>query len=213
MGLDAPPMGKVSNNQLDKAKTQSQSITAILNLPNLITGLRILLIPVFVAFFITPSPTRSQWSALIFVLASATDLLDGYVARKMEQITSLGKLLDPIADKLLVISALILLVGFQRAPALLAILLICRETAITGLRVIAAERGIIIPAERLGKLKTFLQVVAITILILDPSLLSVLGPVDFHSLGQILLWVSLVLALVSATQYFYRFTIQIRQKG
>ena len=200
-------------NKSGTRNTQSQPLPSALNLPNLITGLRILLIPVFLLLFMTPSPTRSQWAALVFVLASATDLLDGYIARKMEQITSLGKLLDPIADKLLVISALILLVAFERAPALLAILLISRETVITGLRVIASERGIIIPAERLGKFKTFLQVVAVTILILDHTLLPTLGRIDLHSWGRILLWLSLALALASAGQYFYRFATQIRRKG
>ena len=200
-------------NKSGTPNTQSQLIPSVLNLPNLITGLRILLIPVFLLLFMTPSPTRSQWAALVFVLASATDLLDGYIARKMEQITSLGKLLDPIADKLLVISALILLVAFQRVPALLAILLVCREMAITGLRLIASERGIIIPAERLGKFKTFLQIVAVTILILDPSLLPSLGRIDLHDWGRILLWSSLVLALASAGQYFYRFSAHIRRKG
>jgi CDP-diacylglycerol--glycerol-3-phosphate 3-phosphatidyltransferase len=202
-----------SVNKSGTPNTQSQSIPSVLNLPNLITGLRILLIPVFLFLFMTPSPTRSQWAALVFVLASATDLLDGYIARKMEQITSLGKLLDPIADKLLVISALILLVAFERAPVILVILLVCREMAITGLRVIASERGIIIPAERLGKLKTFLQVVAVTLLILDPSLLPALGNSSLHDWGRILLWSSLGLALASAGQYFYRFAEQIRQKG
>ena len=187
---------------------------ALLNLPNLLTTLRILLIPVFLLLFYTSSTIRSQWAAFIFLLASATDLLDGYMARKMEQITRLGKLLDPIADKLLVISALILLVEFQRVTAILAILLIGREMAITGLRVIASDHGIVIPVERLGKFKTFLQVVAITLLILDPSFLSALtalgGGFDLHNLGRILLWASLILALVSAGQYFYKFSKQIQ---
>lgn len=184
----------------------------LINLPNLITTLRIVLIPVFLALFIIPSPRRSEWAALIFVLASATDLLDGYVARRMEQITRLGKLLDPIADKLLVISALVLLVGYQRVPALLAILLIGREMAITGLRVIAANHGVSIPVERLGKFKTFLQVVAITTLILDRSLLSIPGGYDLHDLGRLLLWGSLLLALVSAGQYFHKFNKQIQRR-
>ena len=189
----------------------------LLNLPNLLTSLRIFLIPVFLLLFLTPSPTRSQWAALIFLIAAATDLLDGYMARKMEQITRLGKLLDPIADKLLVISALILLVEFQRVPAILAILLIGREMAITGLRVIATDHGIVIPVERLGKFKTFLQVVAITLLILDSSLLSPLssfgGGIDPHVWGRILLWGSLILALVSAVQYFYKFSKQIQGRN
>ncbi|MGH7273031.1 MAG: CDP-diacylglycerol--glycerol-3-phosphate 3-phosphatidyltransferase [Nitrospiria bacterium] len=189
----------------------------LLNLPNLLTSLRIFLIPVFLLLFLTPSPIRSQWAALIFLIASATDLLDGYMARKMEQITRLGKLLDPIADKLLVISALILLVEFHRVPAILAILLIGREMAITGLRVIATDHGIVIPVERLGKYKTFLQVVAITLLILDSSFLSPLSSlgrgIDPHDWGRILLWGSLILALISAGQYFYRFSKQIQRRN
>lgn len=194
------------------SSTPDKEGAILFNLPNMITFLRILLIPVFLVFFMTPSPVRSQWAALIFVLASATDLLDGYVARKMELVTRLGKLLDPIADKLLVISAVILLVAFHRVPAILAILLIGREMAITGLRVIASDQGILIPAERLGKFKTFLQVVSITMLILDSSLVSTLGGMGLHDLGRILLWASLVLALTSAGQYFYRFSTQIRYK-
>jgi CDP-diacylglycerol--glycerol-3-phosphate 3-phosphatidyltransferase len=160
----------------------------------------------------TPSPVRSQWAALIFVLASATDLLDGYVARKMKLVTRFGKLLDPIADKLLVISAVILLVEFHRVPAILAILLIGREMAITGLRIIATDQGILIPAERLGKFKTFLQIVSITMLILNASFVPAIDDTDLHDLGRILLWVSLILSLTSAGQYFYRFSAQMRHR-
>lgn len=206
-------------NRSSAPHTQNQSYpaagrgeSALLNVPNLITAVRILLIPVFVILFMTPSSTRSLWAAMIFVLASATDLLDGYVARKMEQITRLGKLLDPIADKLLVISAVILLVGLHRVPAILAILLIGREMAITGLRVIASDQGLVIPVERLGKLKTFLQVVSITMLILQPSVLPRMGTTDLHDWGRILLWCALILSLTSAGQYFYRFAKQLRQQ-
>ncbi len=202
MGLDASSVGKIMREG-----------TIFLNLPNLITTLRILLIPVFLIFFMTPSPIRSLWAALIFILASATDLLDGYVARKMKLVTRFGKLLDPIADKLLVISAVILLVAFHRVPAILAILLIGREMAITGLRVIATDQGILIPAERLGKFKTFLQIVSITMLILNSSLVPAIGRIDLHDLGRILLWVSLALSLTSAGQYFYRFSSQVRHRN
>ena len=195
------------------SSTANREGAILLNLPNLLTSLRILLIPVFLIFFMTPSPVRSQWAALIFILASATDLLDGYVARKMKLVTRFGKLLDPIADKLLVISAVILLVAFHRVPAILAILLIGREMAITGLRVIAIDQGILIPAERLGKLKTFLQIVSITMLILDSSWVPTIGGIDLHDLGRILLWASLVLSLTSAGQYFYRFGSQIRHRN
>lgn len=194
------------------ARVSSERGWFLQNLPNLITVLRIALIPFFLAVFITPSPVRSLWAAIIFIIASATDLLDGYVARKMEQVTRLGKLLDPIADKLLVISALILLVQFQRVHAILAILIIGRETAITGVRVIAANQGIIIQAERMGKFKTFLQVMAIILLILDPAFFTALGGIDYHPWARIILWISLVLGLVSAGQYFYRFTQEIRRR-
>ena len=105
-----------------------------LNLPNFITLVRILLIPVFVMLFFTPTPDRSLSAAFVFVVAAITDLLDGYIARRTGQVTKLGKLLDPIADKLLVLSALILLVNIDRVSALVAILVIAREVAVTGVR-------------------------------------------------------------------------------
>src|SRR5574342_1135473 len=105
-----------------------------LNVPNVITLVRILLIPVFVALFITPTPDRSLSAAVIFVIAAVTDMLDGYIARRTGQVTKLGKLLDPIADKLLVLSALILLVNIDRISALVALLIIARELAVTGIR-------------------------------------------------------------------------------
>lgn len=197
--------------RLDNTAAPNTSVHPI-NLPNLITGLRILLIPVFLFLFLTPTPTRALWAAIVFVLASTTDLLDGYIARKMEQVTSLGKLLDPIADKLLVLSALVLLVQFQRVPAFLAILLIGREMTITGLRLIAANQGLIIPAERLGKFKTFIQVVSITLLILDESHSPAIVGMDIHDWGRVLLWISVILAYLSAVQYFQKFIHQIRQR-
>ena len=172
----------------------------VLNFPNFLTLLRIGLIPVFLLIFADPTPSRSLWAAFVFILASTTDLLDGYMARKMEQVTRLGKLMDPIADKLLIISAVVLLVASQRVPALLAILLIGREMAITGLRAIGSRQGIQIPVERLGKYKTFLQVIGVTLLILDVSFL------NLHHEGRLLLWASVILGLVSGTQYFLRFT-------
>ncbi len=124
-----------------------------LNLPNLITLTRILLIPVFVLLFVTPTPDRSLTAAIVFVVAAFTDLLDGYLARRNGQVTTLGQLLDPIADKLLVLSALILLVNVDRVSALVAILIIAREVAVTGIRAIAAGEGMVIVAETLGKYK------------------------------------------------------------
>src|SRR5262245_63848087 len=119
-----------------------------LNLPNFITLVRILLIPVFVLLFFTPTADRSLSAAVVFVVAAITDLLDGYIARRTGQVTKLGKLLDPVADKLLVLSALILLLNIDRVSALAAILIIAREVAVSGIRAIAAGEGVIIAAER-----------------------------------------------------------------
>jgi CDP-diacylglycerol--glycerol-3-phosphate 3-phosphatidyltransferase len=182
-----------------------------LNLPNLITLARILLIPVFVILFSTPTPDRSLNAAIIFVIAAVSDLLDGYIARRTGQVTTLGKLLDPIADKLLVLSALILLVNIDRVSALVAILVIAREVAVTGIRAIAAGEGMIIPAETTGKYKMALQVVAITFLILEGTSLAELG--NLHLAGMATLYLSLVLGYVSGGQYVWSFWKQVVAKG
>ena len=182
-----------------------------LNVPNVITLLRILLIPVFVMLFVTPTPDRSLIAAVVFVIAAVTDLLDGYVARRTGQITKLGKLLDPIADKLLVLSALILLVNVDRVSALIAILVIAREVAVTGIRAIAASEGMIIVAETTGKYKMALQVVAITMLILEGTTLSDLG--NLHLAGSVTLYLSLVLGYLSGGLYVWSFWKQVIAKG
>ncbi len=182
-----------------------------LNLPNLLTLTRILLIPVFVILFATPTPDRSLSAAVIFAVAAVTDLLDGYLARRSGQVTALGKLLDPIADKLLVLSALILLVNVDRVSALVAILIIAREVAVTGVRAIAASEGMIIAAETTGKYKMALQVVAIVLLILEGTGLAELG--NMHLAGTVTLYLSLVLGYVSGGQYVWNFWKQVVAKG
>jgi len=180
------------------------------NLANLLTFSRILLIPVFVVLFATPTPERSLAAALVFVVAAVTDLLDGYVARRTGQITRLGKLLDPIADKLLVLSGLILLVQFDRVAALVAIVIIAREVAVTGVRAIAASEGVVLAAETIGKWKMALQVIAIVLLILEESL----SPWTWllHQAGTAFLYTALVLALVSGGQYCTSFWRQVASK-
>jgi CDP-diacylglycerol---glycerol-3-phosphate 3-phosphatidyltransferase len=182
-----------------------------LNLPNFITLARILLIPVFVVLFATPTPNRSLSAGLVFVVAAVTDLLDGYLARRNGQVTTLGKLLDPIADKLLVLSALILLVNVDRVSALVAILIIAREVAVTGIRAIAAGEGMVIAAETTGKYKMALQVVAIMLLILEGTFLSDLGNLHLAGIGT--LYLSLVLGYVSGGQYVWGFWKQVVAKG
>ncbi len=182
-----------------------------INLPNVLTLVRILLIPVFVMLLLDPTPDRSLAAAIVFVIAAVTDLLDGYVARKTGQITKLGRLLDPIADKLLVLSALILLVQVDRVTALVAILIIAREVAVTGLRAIAASEGMIMSAEVTGKYKMALQVVAIVLLLLDGTVVEVIG--NLHLAGIVTLYLSLILGYVSGAQYVWSFWRQVGAKG
>jgi CDP-diacylglycerol--glycerol-3-phosphate 3-phosphatidyltransferase len=165
-----------------------------MNLPNLITSIRIGLVPLFVLFFYWPSLMLPILPASVFLAASLTDLLDGYLARRRSEITKLGIIMDPVADKLLVVSALILLVSSGRVPAWMAIVIIGREIAVTALRAVAASEGVIIRAERGGKWKVGFQVAAVFLLILRQ---------DF--LGIVLLWGAMVLALLSAYSYFVQF--------
>lgn len=181
-----------------------------LNFPNLITVIRILLIPLFVAVFTSPTPNRSLSAACIFMFAACTDFLDGYLARRTGQVTLLGKLLDPIADKLLVLSALILLVNVNRVSALIAILIIAREVTVTGIRALAAGEGLVISAEKMGKYKMVLQILGITFLILEDTSVATLA--NFHLAGIITLYVSLVFSYVSGCQYVQSFWKQVNAK-
>ena len=192
------------------ALKQADSIANI-NLPNFLTVVRILLIPVFVVLFSDPTPDRSLAAAIVFVVAAVTDLLDGYLARRHSQITRLGRLLDPIADKLLVLSGLILLVQFDRVAAIVAILIIAREVAVTGVRAISAAQGLIIEAETTGKYKMVVQVVAIVFLLLEDGIL----PAAWypHEIGTGLLYVALALALYSGNRYLWSFWQQSSTKG
>lgn len=177
-----------------------------LNLPNALTLSRLCLIPVFVALAaLEDTPTIALVTAAVFGLASLTDWLDGYMARRRHQITDLGKLLDPVADKLLVLAALVVLVEAGRAPGWLVILLLAREFAVTALRAVAAMGGQVIPAERLGKLKMGAQTVAVLVLILEPAL-----PAWSHPVGLALLIVATILALLSASQYALAYSRSFR---
>jgi CDP-diacylglycerol--glycerol-3-phosphate 3-phosphatidyltransferase len=167
--------------------------TLKLNLPTILTLSRIVLIPVFV-FTVYVHPV---FGAFVFGIASLTDFLDGYLARRSGQITKFGIILDPIADKFLVISALIVLVDMNRLDAWIAIVIIVREFLVTGLRVVALSKDIVIAAEIGGKIKTTLQIIAILCLILMSSI----SFIDLYPAGRALIWVSLVLSLVSGVRY------------
>lgn len=191
------------------AKYEAQATNV--NLPNFLTLSRILLIPVFVLVFSSPTPGRSLAAAIVFAVAAITDLLDGYLARRRSQVTKLGRLLDPIADKLLVLSALILLVQYDRVGALVAILMIGREVAVTGVRAIAAAQGIVIAAETTGKYKMAAQVVAVVLLILEDSIVPTTW--NLHVAGAAVLYVALALAFISGGRYLMSFWRQVSMKG
>jgi CDP-diacylglycerol--glycerol-3-phosphate 3-phosphatidyltransferase len=171
--------------------------TLRLNLPTVLTLSRIVLIPVFV-FTVYPHPLLGT---LVFAIASLTDSLDGYFARRSGQVTKFGIILDPIADKFLIISALIVLVDMERLPAWIAITLIVRDFLVTGLRVVALSKDIIIPAELGGKLKTTLQISAILCLILMRTITFV----DLYDIGIMLISAALVLSIVSGIRYTITF--------
>lgn len=186
-----------------------------MNLPNTLTVARIFLVPLLVSVLLTKFEGRlvMGWpvelvAGAIFGLASLTDWLDGYLARRRKQVTWVGQVLDPIADKLLISATLVSLVQLDLAPAWMVAVIIGREFAITGLRSIAYARGLAMPASPLGKLKMVSQVVAILLLILGWERMPVL-----LQLGQIALWVVLATAVVSAIDYYRRFQMAFPRSG
>jgi CDP-diacylglycerol--glycerol-3-phosphate 3-phosphatidyltransferase len=164
------------------------------NLPNFLTVLRILLVPVVVVALLAETPNGDALAAAVFVVAAVTDGLDGYIARSRGAVTTFGKLMDPLADKMLVTAALVALVSLNRLAAWVAMVIISREFAVSGLRMIAAEQGVVIPASWLGKLKTILQVAAILALIAFQS-----TPVAV----DVLLYLAVAATIVSGADYFF----------
>ncbi len=169
--------------------------------PNLLTGARIAAVPVVVLLLCFPGRWASFLGALCFLLAGATDFLDGFLARRHRLVSRLGKFMDPLADKLLVSAALIMLIPMGRVPAWMAFLIVGRELAVTGLRGLAAAEGIILAPDRWAKAKTLLQMAALTALILHYPYVGL----DFHELGMVLLWLALIATLASGVSYFWLF--------
>ena len=168
------------------------------NLPNTLSVLRLVFIPVIVICLYFPGRLGSFLAALFFGAAAITDLLDGFYARKHKEITSLGKFLDPLADKLLVSVTMIMLITLNRIPALIVILIIAREMAVTGLRGIAVVEGTVIAAHSLGKYKTIFQAVSLICLCLHYEYLHI----DFHVVGMVFLWAALLFTMWSGWVYF-----------
>jgi CDP-diacylglycerol--glycerol-3-phosphate 3-phosphatidyltransferase len=193
-----------------------------MNIPNLLSLARILMVPVLVVVLMTRVTNHEVIGVVVFWIASITDALDGYLARRWKQVTTLGKLLDPLADKLLVAGALISLVELNLAPAWITFIILAREFAVTGLRGIASEEGMTIPAGTVGKWKMGFQVAAISCLILGPRLdywlyewthrdifhffIQLNRPYSFFwGMGVLLLWMAVILAIWSAISYFHGF--------
>lgn len=163
--------------------------------------MRIGMAPVLVVLLSSPGETLSIVSTIIFILVCITDWLDGYLARRMGVITPLGKFLDPLADKLLITTAFIMLIPLGRVPAWVVALMISREIAVTGLRAIASNMGIVIAASRLGKYKTIAQIVCLVPLMLHYPFLGV----GFQTIGTVLLGIAFILTMWSGIDYFVKF--------
>lgn len=168
-----------------------------MNLPNKLTMFRVILIPFFIVFLLVPVTPYDKWIALsIFIVASLTDLLDGKIARKYNLVTNFGKFMDPLADKLLVCSALICLIELDRIPSWMVILIIAREFVISGFRLIAADNGVVIAASYFGKFKTTFQMLAVCLMIADIPALSLVT--------DIVLWAAVVLTVISLADYLIK---------
>ena len=183
-----------------------------MNLPNALTLLRIFFVPLLVVVLLTREPNVELagvnvrfevWGVLILLLAALTDWADGYFARKRGEVTTLGTLLDPVADKLLISAAFISLVEMQLVPAWMVVIIIGREFTVLGLRTIASAEGFTIAASALGKTKMVLQVAAVAVVILSAR------HKPFQDWSQLLLWLVVISAIASAIQYFYKFWGQV----
>jgi len=173
-----------------------------LNLPNVLTVVRIMLVPVLVVALLGNTPDGDVFAAIVFAVASLTDFADGYIARSSGSVTTFGKLMDPLADKLLVIAALVVLVSLDRLAAWVAMVIIAREFAVTVLRVGATQAGVVIPASPLGKLKTCLQIAAILALIAfrdDPTWVN------------LLVYAAVAVTVLSGLDYFFGLRRRLRE--
>jgi CDP-diacylglycerol--glycerol-3-phosphate 3-phosphatidyltransferase len=173
----------------------------ILSLPNGVTIIRVLAIPIILVLLIYPGRIYQLITALLFLAAAVTDTFDGYLARRRGMVTTLGKFLDPLADKLLIVTSLIALIPARDVPVWMVIVIVGREIAVTGLRGIAVSQDIVISASPMGKYKTVFEVASIFFLILNGGFLTI----DFYVVGMAFLWISLAIAVFSAIDYFKKF--------
>jgi CDP-diacylglycerol--glycerol-3-phosphate 3-phosphatidyltransferase len=170
------------------------------NLPNTITLLRISVVPFLFILLLSPGEFWSLILAILFIIASITDFFDGYIARKYQMITTMGKFLDPIADKIMVNTAMILMIPIGRIPAWIVAITIIRDLMVDVIRSIASSEGICIQASTLGKQKTLTQIIAVTALIIHYSIFGI----NAHAVGMVILYIALVLTIFSGIDYFIK---------
>jgi CDP-diacylglycerol--glycerol-3-phosphate 3-phosphatidyltransferase len=198
------------------ARKPSVLVQEFWNLPNMLTLGRILLIPVFVSFTYDADPFYSLMAAVVFAVASITDVVDGYLARKWNLITVVGKFMDPLADKLIVMAALVMMVRLGRIAAWVVIVLLARELIVSGLRTIAASEGMVIAAGQEGKWKTSLQLVGVISLCVHYVHPLDLGfrvvPVDYNQVGKVLVYLSGAFSVWSAVVYFRAFLSMLARR-
>ncbi len=198
--------------------TRRRSIAQdVWNIPNSLTMLRIVMIPVFLIFLNVGTRLSGFWAAIIYTLAALTDMLDGYLARKLGVESVLGKFLDPLADKLIVMAGLVWMVPMGRIPAWVVIVLLAREISVTGLRSVAASEGVVIAAGQDGKIKTALQMIGIIALVIGYPYHLVYGPIDLGlvdlvKVGRMLVYISLAFSVASAAQYLRLFAQAVDAK-
>lgn len=180
---------------------ESQKRGPMLNLANKISILRILMAPLVIVLLYFQGPVLCVIAALVFIFAAITDWFDGYIARRENMVTSMGKFLDPLADKILICSVLIMFVNLNWAPAWVVIVIVCRELVVTGLRAMAIDEGIVLAADRFGKAKTILQIAAIIPLTLHYPIFGM----EFGPVGSCLLYAAMVVAVYSGVNYFCYF--------
>ena len=174
-----------------------------LNLPNALTLIRILLVPVLVVALTLESPGGSTIAAAVFAIAALTDGLDGYIARSRQAVTTFGKVMDPVADKLMIAAALISLVSLDRLAGWVAMVIIAREFAVSGLRIAAGQQGVVIPASGLGKVKTIVQVAAV---------LALIAATDANAVWvQALVYLMVAITLASGADYFLNFRKKLEE--
>jgi CDP-diacylglycerol---glycerol-3-phosphate 3-phosphatidyltransferase len=204
--------GMLKRRKKRRMSLEEEAVT----LPNLLTYGRIAVIPPVAYLLYLGGPVSGYFATFLYALAAATDYLDGYLARKRHLVTTVGKFLDPLADKLLVISIVLVLIIQQRVPLWVAIIMVAREITITALRALAGSEGLVIAAEKLGKYKTAFQMTALVGLMIHYEYIVYMGlfyaKLDFHRMGLILLYISLVFSILSAFDYFIGFIHAHRER-